>query len=253
MSDPSPDAPRTDPARTLAAPGVWVDAAIDLTLRGGAVATRGAFALARLGRPFVGLLLRPPGLPERWWPQNRLLAMAGRGQQARVRVEQAGAAWVDVLVPRVVDELLDRVDVTQIVLQRVALTAIVDRVLEVVDVDAVVARADLDAVIGRIDLDAIAAKLDVDAVVARVDVNSVAATVDLDAILDRVDVVGMANQVVDEIDLPGIIRQSSGAMASETVVGVRLQAAQADERVNRIVDRLLLRRRGGDDRSLEPP
>jgi hypothetical protein len=61
------------------------------------------------------------------------------------------------------------------------------------------------------------------------------------AVLDRVDLAALANDVVDEVNLPQIIRESSGAMASESVMGVRIQGIQADQRVSRLVDRLLLR------------
>jgi len=98
----------------------------------------------------------------------------------------------------------------------------------------VVARADFDAVIDRIDLDAVAAKLDVDAVVARAD---------LDAVIERIDIVGIIGEVLDVIDLPAIIRDSSGSMASETVRGVRMTGINADDALSRVVERALFRRR----------
>ena len=96
------------------------------------------------------------------------------------------------------------------------------------------ARADLDAVVDRIDLDEVAAKLDVDAVVARAD---------LDAVIDRIDVIGIVEEVLDVIDLPAIIRDSTGSMASETVRGVRMTGITADDALSRVVDRALFRRR----------
>ena len=41
----------------------------------------------------------------------------------------------------------------------------------------------------------------------------------------------IAREVVYEIDLPEIIRESTGIVTSEAVVGVRMQGIQADERV----------------------
>ncbi|MFD0364022.1 hypothetical protein ACFQZZ_21460 [Nocardia sp. GCM10030253] len=64
----------------------------------------------------------------------------------------------------------------------------------------------------------------------------------VDALLGRTDLAGIAHKVIDDIDLPEIIRESSGTMASESVIGVRLQGIYADDKVNRIIDRLLLRR-----------
>ncbi|HQD68212.1 MAG TPA: hypothetical protein PLO87_06435, partial [Ornithinibacter sp.] len=103
-----------------------------------------------------------------------------------------------------------------------------------VDLDAAVARVDLDAAVARVDLDAIAATLDVDAVVARAD---------LDRVIARIDIVRIVEEVLDAIDLPAIIRDSTGSMASETVRGVRMTGVSADDALSRVVDRALFRRR----------
>jgi hypothetical protein len=58
----------------------------------------------------------------------------------------------------------------------------------------------------------------------------------------RLDLIGLAEYVVEEIDLPGIIQSSSGAMASEGMREVRWQGVGADERVAHVVDRMLRRR-----------
>ncbi len=159
---------------------------------------------------------------------------------ARVDLDAAVARVdLDTAVARVdLDGVVSLVDLDAVV-ARVDIEAIVDRIdLDAVaaklDVDAVVARADFDAVIDRIDLDAVAAKLDVDAVVARAD---------LDAVIERIDIVGIIGEVLDVIDLPAIIRDSSGSMASETVRGVRMTGINADDALSRVVDRALFRRR----------
>ena len=114
------------------------------------------------------------------------------------------------------------------------------------DLDAIVDRVPIDRVVARVDVDGIVASVDLDPIVARVDVDAIAAKIDLDAIVARLDIVGIAREVIDEIDLPEIIRESSGSMASETVVGVRMRGIEADERISRIVDRVILRRHGRD-------
>ena len=48
------------------------------------------------------------------------------------------------------------------------------------------------------------------------------------------------------IDLPAIIRDSTGSMASETVRGVRMTGVSADDALSRAVDRALFRRRRHD-------
>jgi len=144
---------------------------------------------------------------------------------------------VDAVVARVdLDAVVDRIDVDAIV-SRVDLDAIVDRI----DVDAIVARVDLDAIVDRIDIDAVAARIDIAAILDRVDVDSVVGRADMDAIIARIDLIDLAEDVVEGIDLPGIIRSSTGSMASEGVREVRRQGISADERVAHLVDRLLHR------------
>jgi hypothetical protein len=105
-------------------------------------------------------------------------------------------------------------------------------VLEEIDLDEVVARVDLDRIVDRVDLNQVAARIDLDAIVGRVD---------LDAIVARVDLPGLTEQVIDEVDLGEIIRESSSTMATETVDALRVQGMRVDGLVSRIVDRILLR------------
>jgi len=51
-------------------------------------------------------------------------------------------------------------------------------------------------------------------------------------------------EMLDEIDLPEIIRDSSGALTSDTVQGARIRSAAADQAVGRVRDRFLSRRNG---------
>src|SRR4051794_32375001 len=61
---------------------------------------------------------------------------------------------------------------------------------------------------------------------------------------DNVDLDRLAMDVIAAVDLPRIIRESSGAVTSEAVRGVRAQSMEADQAISRVVDRMLLRRRG---------
>jgi hypothetical protein len=75
-------------------------------------------------------------------------------------------------------------------------------------------------------------------------VRYVFAHIDLTALIDEnIDLDGLARHVIADIDLPGIIRESSAAVTSEAVRGVRKQGIQVDQGVARVVDRMLLRRR----------
>lgn len=77
---------------------------------------------------------------------------------------------------------------------------------------------------------------------SRVDVNAIAREIDIDAIIDRIDLVGLADVVIDGVDLPTIIRQSSSSVTAEVMTDVRTQGERADDLVSGIVDRMLGRR-----------
>jgi len=147
-----------------------------------------------------------------------------------VAVEQALRAQLARLAPDLVERALDLVPVTAVIREHV-------------DLDALVASVDLDAAARHIDLEAVLARLDLTEVVTeQVDVNAVASTLDLDAILDRLDLAALAREVIVAIDLPEIIRESSGSLVNESVRGVRMQSIDADRAVEHLVDRLLRRR-----------
>src|SRR6478736_2835326 len=154
---------------------------------------------------------------------------------------------LDAIVSRVdIDAIVSRVDVDAIV-ERLDIDAIVarvdlDRAVSRVDIGAVIERLDIDAIVERVDIDAIVERVDIDAILDRVDVNAIAQRLDLDAVVARLDLIGLAEYVVEEIDLPGIIQSSSGAMASEGMREVRWQGVGAEERVAHVVDRMLRRR-----------
>jgi len=107
--------------------------------------------------------------------------------------------------------------------------------------DAIVPRA-VEEVLARTDVAGVVDQLDVAAIVDRLDLDAIVARVNFDEIIARIDLIGLAQYIVDGIDLPAIIRSSSGSMTTEMVRGMRRGTADADEVVERIVDRLLLRR-----------
>jgi hypothetical protein len=65
--------------------------------------------------------------------------------------------------------------------------------------------------------------------------------VDVDRVIARTDVAGLARYVVEEIDLPCLLRASTGSVTAEMVRGVRDEGVDADRAVERVVDRLLRR------------
>ena len=143
------------------------------------------------------------------------------------------------------DALISRVDL-EALLSRVDLNAVLDgvdlqAVLARVDPNNVVSRVDLDIVLSRIDLNEVASRIDVDAILQRVEPDAVVARVDLDALVERLDLAALARQVIDAIDLPEVLRQSSGAVSSQAARVVRAEGMQADDSVARFVDRVLRR------------
>jgi hypothetical protein len=179
------------------------------------------------------------------------------GQWKASQAEAVGSAtsFLKVLVPEIATALANQVDLTELVRERVDVNAIVDdvdieRILERIDLDEVVRRVDVDAIVDRVDLERVAEKVpvdavldrvDLDAVVDRVDVDRIVARTDLRAIVDRIDVSAIALEVIDDVDLPRVIRESTGAMAGETVRTARIQGMHADRLVARVIDAVIRR------------
>jgi hypothetical protein len=128
------------------------------------------------------MALHPPILNERLHPARVVDALAHRGREARTSTDGDLNRIIAAVVPPVVNQVLDSLDLTALVRERV-------------DIDMLVSAVDIAAIVDR---------------------------VDLDAIVDRVDVVSLAEEVVNGIDLPEIIRQSTGTMASEVVRDARI-------------------------------
>ncbi|MGA8044835.1 MAG: hypothetical protein WCA30_01075 [Dermatophilaceae bacterium] len=247
-------------AVALALSGIVVDTATTVTRR----ATSALHPVSRV-------LLEPSWLPRRLRPQTVIESLARQGQQRRSALALELARRLDIIVPVLLAEVLRRATVTELVLRYVDLDRVVAGVdldaaasrldvaaiVEQVEVDPVVARVDLDAVIQRIDMESVLDRIDMENVIERIDMDVVLDRIDLTrivlervdldavvtAILAHIDLVGLAGEVIEGVDLPEIIRESTGSMASDTVQGARMQGIVADEAVSRAVDRLLLRRR----------
>lgn len=193
----------------------------------------------------------PPLGPAAGWVRTTATSLDERWRASRPGTEAVATAFARELVPQVIDAVLDQLDLTWLVAERVDLDDLIarvdiERVVARVDLDEVASKIDVDAVVSRVDLDAIVKRIDLDAIVARVDVDAVARRIDVEGIIERLDMADLARTVIEEIDLPEIIRQSTGSVASETVRGVRMQGIQADESVSKVVDRVLFRNRAGD-------
>jgi hypothetical protein len=80
-------------------------------------------------------------------------------------------------------------------------------------------------------------------VLEELDLDAVVSEVDIDAIVARLDLIGLANQVIDGVDLPTIIRDSTSSVTEEVMADVRTQGERADDIVSGFVDRMLGRDR----------
>jgi hypothetical protein len=174
----------------------------------------------RAASPVVSLVRLPHVAGAGPWPLRHLRDYAARGRAERVAAQRAVTEFVLALVPPVTAAVLDRIDL-----------------------NAVIAGVDINRLVGSLDIDAIVAGVDINGVVESLDIDAIVAGVDVGKVIDGIDLAAIARQVIEAVDLPEIVRESSGAMASDTVRGVRLRTVEADEQVSRVVDRLLGRRR----------
>ncbi|MFN8228795.1 MAG: hypothetical protein U0R18_18975 [Mycobacterium sp.] len=89
-------------------------------------------------------------------------------------------------------------------------------------------------------VDDVLAQLDLTTLVReRVDIDAVVRDIDIDAIIARIDLIGLADQVIDGVDLPKIIRESTTSVTAEVMTDVRTQGERADDMVSGLVDRML--------------
>jgi hypothetical protein len=214
---------------------------VALGVAGAVVGTGVALGRAVVDLPLLHqrMIWRPRFVPERWQPATLLDDAARHGAARRDEMVRATQALLDHWAPVIVERVVSRLDLTGLVIRHVDL----DDVVRAVDIDAVVDRLDLDAIVKRVDLDAAVAGVDLDSAVAGVDIDAIAGRLDLDAVINRIDLVAMVEEVIDAIDLPAIIRDSSGSMASETIRGARMTGISADEAISRSLENHLFRRR----------
>jgi hypothetical protein len=87
------------------------------------------------------------------------------------------------------------------------------------------------------------ARVDLDAAVSQVDIDAIAGRLDIEGVIARIDLVAIVEEVIAAIDLPAIIRDSTGSMASETVRGARMTGITVDEAISRALERHVFRGR----------
>jgi hypothetical protein len=93
----------------------------------------------------------------------------------------------------------------------------------------------VDLILDEIDLNAL--------VHEHVDIDALAADLDIEAVINRIDLIALADRVIEGVDLPAIIRDSTNSVTAEVMTDVRSQGERADDLVAGIVNRVLGRDR----------
>jgi hypothetical protein len=157
---------------------------------------------------------------------TRVVAAMDPDGERRASAEEAAVALIDDAVPRIVAGVVERVDLTRLILDHI----------------------DLDEILRSIDLEAFAEGFPVEDLAKRVDVRELAGRVDLEDLLRHVDLAGITLRVIDEIDLPAIIRGSTEDLSGEAIDALRFRTMHADQLLSRWRDRLAPGRGNGSSR-----
>ncbi|HET9778986.1 MAG TPA: hypothetical protein VFP81_06850, partial [Propionibacteriaceae bacterium] len=112
----------TSPTRTVPAA---VDAAVGVAALAANAAVSVTRLLARAAAPVGRLVMHPPILNERLHPARAIEAFADRGQLARTSASDDLNRIIAAVVPPVVDEVLNSLDLTALVEQRVDIDVLV--------------------------------------------------------------------------------------------------------------------------------
>jgi hypothetical protein len=187
--------------------------------------------------PFVGAPVRATeGYLERW-------SDLGEVEQARNR------ALVTEFVRRLAPELATAV-IAQLDMDSLMGQLPIDSIVARVNIDALLDNVNVEGIIDRVDVEKIIGRVDVEKIIERVDVNGIVGRVDVQGIMSKVDIAPMAQEIIAEVDIGAIVRQSTGSITGDAVDGGRLTAMRLDGFVDRIADRILFRHKA---RSLDVP
>ena len=123
--------------------------------------------------------------------------------EQRERSDPAASEALRRGVGRAADAVMDQLDATDLALEHVD----IQRIAETVDINPLVDRLDMDRLTDRIDIDALVARLDIGALIGRLDIAAIAA------------------DVIDQLDIPDLIREVTAETTSESVRNVRLRGS----------------------------
>jgi hypothetical protein len=101
-------------------------------------------------------------------------------------------------------------------------------------------------------MDAVLDHVDFAHIVKRIPMDEIVENIDLEAIIQKMDIGSVIGVAMKEIDLAGIIRESTEGVTAEAVDVVRSQTVKSDVFVSRIVDRVMFRKTPRDLSLTEP-
>lgn len=169
------------------------------------------------------------GAVERW--------RVGNGLEQRHN-EEVARAFVRDLAPRIATAVLTEID-----LKTIVAAMPMDDIISELDINGIVAHVDINGIVSQVDIDGIIGRVDLDALMTRIDIDALMTRVDVGALLERVDMAPIVTDVLDTVDIGSLVRDSTGSVTTELIDGARISAVRLDLFVNRIVDKILLRRK----------
>jgi hypothetical protein len=110
-------------------------------------------------------------------------------------------------------------------------------------------RAEADAVVRRVIesvTDFVIDHVDFAHIVGRIPMEEIVDQIDIDAVIERLDIGSIVEKAMKDIDVGGLIRDSTEGVTAEAVDVVRSQTVKTDLFVSRIVDRVLFRKSARD-------
>ena len=147
--------------------------------------------------------------------------------------EVAGRIDIDAITARVdLNAIATRIDIDPLIAGNI------DAVIDKIDLNEIATRINIDPLIARANIDAVIDKIDLNEIATRIDIDPLIARANIDAVIAKVNLIALATEVIDGIDLQAIIRQSSGALSSDAVQGIRSQSRMADDALAAFVGRL---------------
>jgi hypothetical protein len=240
-----------DPTDDVAAPGV-VRLVPGALMGAGLVAQRRMLDVsARVERTVsqvAGTLSRTPfvGAPVRA-TEDYLGRWSDLGEVEQARNRALVTEFVRRLAPELATAVIAQLDMDalmgQLPIDAIVARVNIDALLDNVNVEGIIDRVDVEKIIDRVDVEKIIDRVDVEKIIDRVDINGIVGRVDLQAIMGKMDIAPMAQEIIAEVDIGAIVRQSTGSITADAVDGGRVTAMRLDGFVDRVTDRILFRRK----------